>query len=61
VNNEIQAAFHNRLSLLAGDILPGCGHDIFDIPILEAAGHLVCVGNNKKLFYYAAIKGWRNI
>ena len=37
------------------------GDDISDIPMLEATGHPVCVGSNKKLLDYAALKGWRNI
>lgn len=37
------------------------GDDISDVPMLEITGHPVCVGDNKQLFDYASIKGWRQI
>lgn len=37
------------------------GDDISDVPMLEATGHPVCVGENPALLNYAQLRGWRTI
>lgn len=39
----------------------GYGDDISDVPMLEATGNPVCVGNNSLLIHYAQEHGWNYI